>query len=244
MSAQMTAQLSGWLAQVWATDSPELPTAGAMQVWLHLGWSVVLAWLGVGLAGWLFAGRKHAVLGKWVTALVLGALAWVPGPGGAAYWLGLAFQAPSVSSMLTCAALLATRLYATSGNRATRLLYEPARSSGDAALWLAWMGVLLGWALLLDSFAMLPLQLYAWGFSPAALFLVVVMALLPWVVGHRTSQSNRLTPGFVVPVVALVFVVWRLPTGNVWDLVLDPLAWLALQGWLLKRGWIRYRKYS
>jgi hypothetical protein len=43
MSAQMTAQLSGWLSQAWATDSPVLPTAGAMQVWLHLGWSVVLA---------------------------------------------------------------------------------------------------------------------------------------------------------------------------------------------------------
>ncbi len=244
MSLQMTAQLSGWLSQAWATDSPVLPTAGAMQVWLHLGWSVVLAWLGVWLAGRLFAGRKHAAQGKWVTVLFLAAFAWVPGPGGAAYWLGLAFQAPSVSSVLMCAALLASRLHATSGNRATRLLNENAGSSGDAALWLAWMGVLLGWALLLDSFAVLPLQLYAWGFSPAALFLVVVMALLPWVVGRRTCQFSPLAPGFVVPVVALVFVVWRLPTGNVWDAVIDPVAWLALQGWLLKCSWSRYKKNS
>jgi hypothetical protein len=106
------------------------------------------------------------------------------------------------------------------------------------------MGALLGWALLLDSFAVLPLQLYAWGFSPAALFLVVVVALLPWVVGHRMSQFNPLAPGFLVPVAALLFVVWRLPTGNLWDALLDPAAWLALHGWLLKCGWSRYKKNS
>jgi hypothetical protein len=52
------------------------------------------------------------------------------------------------------------------------------------------------------------------------------------------------TAGFAVPVVALVFVVWRLPSGNVWDAILDPWAWLVLQGWLLARGWHRYKKNS
>ena len=244
MSAQMTAQLSGWLAQAWATDSPALPTAGAMQVWLHLGWGVVLAWLGACLAGWLFAEHKHDVQVKWVTALALAAWAWVPGPGGAAYWLGLAFQAPSATSVLMCAALLAMRLRVTGSNRATRLFYDTARSLGGTALWLAWMGALLGWALLLDSFAVLPLQLYAWGFSPAALFLVIVMALLPWAVGCSNSGSGLVAPGFVVPVAALVFVVWRLPSGNVWDAILDPWAWLMLQGWLLGDGWNRYKNNS
>ena len=244
MTSQLTAQIGGWLAQAWATDSPLLPTAGAMQVWLHLGWSVVLAWLGACLAGWLFAGRKHTVQGQWVTALVLAAWAWVHGPGGAAYWLGLAFQAPSATSVLLCAALLGTRLRGKGGTHATRLFYDTTRSSGGAAMWLAWMGALLGWALLLDSFAVLPLQLYAWGFSPAALFVVVVMAMLPWVIGRRRSESSMSSAGFVVPVAALVFVVWRLPSGNVWDAILDPLVWLALQGWLLGRGWHRYKYNS
>ena len=53
----MSAQLSGWLAQAWATDSPVLPTSGAMQLWLHLGWSVVLACLGVSIAGGWFSSR-------------------------------------------------------------------------------------------------------------------------------------------------------------------------------------------
>jgi hypothetical protein len=240
----MNAEMNNWLAQAWATDSPVLPTAGAMQVWLHLGWSVVLAWLGACLAGRLLAGRERSVQVQWMTALALAAWAWVPGPGGAAYWLGLAFQAPSASSVLLSAALLVARLRASADRHATQLFFVAARSSGGAALWLAGMGALLGWALLLDSFAVLPLQLYAWGFSPAALFLVVVVALLPWVAGRGIAMPGMLAAGFAVPVAALVFVAWRLPTGNVWDAVLDPWAWLALQVWLLKRGWLRYKNNS
>jgi hypothetical protein len=111
-------------------------------------------------------------------------------------------------------------------------------------LWLAGLAALLGWALLLDSFAVLPVQLYAWGFSPAALFLVVSLSLLPWVFGGYMAQTSRMAACVVVPLAALVFVVWRLPSGNVWDAVLDPWVWVALQVWFLRRSWICYKNSS
>lgn len=227
----MSAQWSGWLAQALATDSPALPTAGAMQVWLHLGWSVVLAWLGASLSGRWLAGRAHAVLGQWLIALGVAVWVWVPGPNGLAYWLGLAFQAPSVAGVVVCALLL--------GGRAVW-----GRNTGEVdgrVLVLAAMGVLLGWALLLDSFAVLPVQLYARGFSPAVLGLVVLVALLPWALSRKEPRVGPWAAHLVVPLAALAFVVWRLPTGNVWDALLDPWAWFVLQIWLLKQGLKRYK---
>jgi hypothetical protein len=240
----MSAEVSGWLAQALATDSPVLPTAGAMQVWLHLGWSVVLAWLGTSLMVKLLAGRVRAVQGQWVIALALAAWAWVPGSAGAAYWLGLAFQAPSLGSVALCALLLGRRLPLTGGTQTPLVGPGVPQAADRMAVVLAALGGLVGWLLLLDSFAVLPLQLYAWGFSPAALGLVVLAALLPWVVvGHLAWSGQRLMGG-VVPFSALVFVVWRLPTGNVWDALLDPWLWLVSQGWLARHGWNSYKNNS
>jgi hypothetical protein len=112
------------------------------------------------------------------------------------------------------------------------------------SLWLAGLGAVLGWALLLDSIAMLPMQMYAWGFSPWALGLVVLAALLPWVAGRHTARPRGWMAVCVMPLAALVFVAVRLPTGNVWDAVLDPWVWLALQVWLARRGWSCYKNNS
>jgi hypothetical protein len=97
----------------------------------------------------------------------------------------------------------------------------------------------LGWVLLLDTFAVLPLQLYAWGFSPAAPVLVMVMVLLPWVFarGAQPFFSAQL----LLPCAVLLFVLLRLPTGNVWDAVLDPGLWIALHGVALRMALRRWR---
>jgi hypothetical protein len=244
MSGPLTAQPSGWLVQALATDAPALPTAGAMQVWLHLGWSVVLAWLGVWLMARLMPQRVQTRPVQWLVGLCLAVWAWLPGPTGAAYWLGLAFQAPSASGVLLCVALLVARWRETDDASGTLRWSGSARSCESPALWLAGLAALLGWALLLDSFAVLPVQLYAWGFSPAALFLVVSLSLLPWVFGGYMAQTSRMAACGVVPLAALVFVVWRLPSGNVWDAVLDPWVWVALQVWLLRRSWSCYKNSS
>lgn len=245
MSGPLTTQLSGWLAQAFATDSPALPTLGAMQVWLHLGWSVVLAWLGVSLSGAWLTGQRFGRLATWLLGVALAVWVWVPGSAGAAYWLGLAFQAPSVAGVLLCVLLLAGRARGNTGTRTLKFYPGAARRNiEDQAIGLAWMGVVLGWALLLDSLAVLPFQLYARGFSPAALGGVVMVALLPWAVSRQQFGAGAWAVSWVVPLAVLVFVVWRLPTGNVWDTVLDPWSWLLLQIWLLKRGWSRYNKNS
>ncbi len=231
----MNAQLSGWLAQALATNAPALPTAVAQQIWLHLGWSVVLACVGAKLVGRWRPGRPGKLDGwQWGVALVLALWTWVPGPYSPAYWLGLAFQAPSIAAVLLCDALLRSRFFST---RTGTSINEPPN---PVALVLAAAGVLAGWALLLDSLALLPVQLYAWGFSPAAVVLVLAVALIPWMVraGYRPSERSRV---WVVPVAVLVFVVWRLPSGNVWDAVLDPWLWLVLHGVLINRLYRAWR---
>lgn len=234
----MNTPLSGWLSQALATNAPALPSALAQQIWLHLGWSVVLACLGASLVGRWLPGKPSRLDGRqWGVALLLALWAWLPGPYSPTYWLGLAFQAPSVVAVLLCDALLRYRFFST---RSARTAGEPPNRF---ALALAALGVLAGWALLLDSFALLPVQLYAWGFSPAALVLVWVTVLLPWVVATRPLPSGG-TRWWVVPVAGLVFAVWRLPSGNVWDAVLDPWLWLVLHGVVIRgalRAW-RLRK--
>ncbi len=232
----MSAPLSDWLAQLLATNAPALPSTLAMQIWLHLGWSVVLACVGASLVGRWAPGRANRLDGRqWAVALVLALWTWMPGPYAPAYWLGLAFQAPSIATVLLCDALLRGRFFPSRSGHA--ITGEPNR----VALALAWAGVLAGWALLLDSFALLPVQLYAWGFSPAALGLVLIAALLPWVADPRpnTSGSSRL---WVLPVALLVFAMWRLPSGNVWDAVLDPCLWLVLHGVALRAAWAQRAK--
>jgi hypothetical protein len=144
--------------------------------------------------------------------------------------LGLVFQAPSILAVLLCDVLLRKRFFANRSGPAA--VYAPNRFR----LSLAVAGVLLGWALMLDTLALLPLQLYSWGFSPVALALVLLVGLLPWLAGTSPRHSRW----WVLPLALLVFVVWRLPSGNVWDAVLDPCLWLALHGYLARAAWRHY----
>ena len=232
----MSAAWSHWLAQMLGTDVPALPHAVLMQIWLHVGWSVVLACTAASLVGrWMPAPAGKLDGRQWGVALGLALWTWVPGPYSPAYWLGLAFQAPSIATVLLCDALLRARFFSTRSGMP--LNATPHR----ATLALAVAGVLAGWALLLDTFALLPLQLYAWGFSSAAVCGVLVLGLLPWLVvsTHQPSRSLRL---WIVPMAVGVFAVSRLPSGNVWDAVLDPWLWLALHVYVARAMWRALRR--
>ena len=212
----MSALAWDWLAPLLATDAPVLPQAGLVEVNLSLGWSVVLAWLGAwGVARW--TSRPGVQAG---VALLLALWAWLPGAFTPDYWLGLAFQAPSLVTTLLCAGLLWDRLARTPAHGP-----QPAQRS---ALALAVLGMSAGWALLADTFARLPVPLYAWGFSPLVTALVLLAAALPWVLWRDGRRP------WLVPLAVLVFAVLRLPSGNVWDAVLDPWLWLVLHGYLLR----------
>lgn len=211
-----------WLAQAGRTDTPLLPDLALAQLWLHLGWGLVLAWLAGTVTGWWTTRRSP----PFVLALLLFACAWLPDPYSPAYWLGLAFQLPSAATVLLCALLLWRRA------RKVPVWWKDRRSAPARELvWLVAVAVLMGWLLLLDSFAQLPVQLYAWGFSPLAVAAVALAALLPWWAG---GPHNHRLPAWVAPCAVLLFVALRLPTGNVWDAVLDPWLWAALQVYLVR----------
>lgn len=206
----------GWVTPLLSSDSPLLPTAWVMQWALHLSWSVVLAWLGASVVGY-WSQRKPLL---WGTALGLACWSWIPGPYAPVHWLGLAFQAPSLVTVLLCAVNLHARLFS------ARTLKRSAEPTPRASLALAALGVLAGWALLLDTFAWLPVQLYQWGFSPAASALMLLVVLVPWVIGRAERRAGTMI--WVAPLAIVLFVVLRLPTGNLWDAVLDPWLWIAL----------------
>jgi len=208
-------------------SAPALPALGVMQVWLHLGWALVLAGGVAGILGCLT--RRVGFLRGVAVALLLWTL--LPGPYSSAYWLGLAFQAPSVVLALCCGlwGWRALRAPVASGARPT--------AAWQAEVALAPVGVVLGWVLLLDAFAQWPRAVYGWGFGPEALAVVTVIALLPLL---QKDAFLRLT-AWLVPGALLLFAGLRLPTGNVFDAVLDPWCWVLLHGVVLRMAYRHWR---
>jgi hypothetical protein len=155
---------------------------------------------------------------------LLGLGCLVPGPWSPVYWLGLAFQAPSLMSVVLC-------LFWGAGQLRPGMAEPLDPAQRRVFWWLSTAGIALGWLLLLDTFAVLPFSLYATGFSPAAVGLTGVVACLPWVMlgAQHPARAVSLRLGTVL----LLYVLLRLPSGNLWDALLDPLLWLLLQlGWL------------
>jgi hypothetical protein len=229
---------ASWLGLLLATDAPALPAAWAMQAGLSFGWALVL-----GAAATTLTTRMALPVRR---ALALGLMLWslLPGPLSPHYWLGLAFQLPSLSAMLLCAWYLQRTLWAAAQRPGTPLGADAgarAERRLPAGVWMVLLpAVLLGYALLLDTFAVLPLQLYAWGFSPALLLVLLALALLPWgLCASAAGVSGRVH--WIAPAALLLFALTRLPSGNVWDALLDPWLWLLLQGLLVRDlyRWLR-----
>ncbi len=202
-------------------STPALPDLMMMQLWLHVGWALVLA--GGGAA--VLAQLSMPLLFRRVIALVLGLWVLMPGNLSAAYWLGLAFQAPSVLGALACAYV---------GWAALRPAVARATDTASHALrWEAGLvvcGVLLGWALLLDTFAQLPSALYPLGFGQPVLLALLVVAVLPLL----QAGAVRRVSAWLAPLALALFVLLRLPTGNAFDGVLDPWLWVALHAVALR----------
>ncbi len=208
---------------LFSTGSALLPGTTALWWALHLGWAIVLGCGVRSLAG-RFAWRHRSALG-WLT------LIWtlLPGALSPAYWLGLVFQSPSLMSVFLCMGWLLQQ-----ARRAPNALDLNAAAHARSFSVLQGLGVLLGWVLLLDTLAWFPVSVYAWGFGAGAVAVAAVMAALFWL------QQGTRASGLPFCVLAL-FALTRLPSGNLWDALLDPLLWLTLQfGWLfsaLRRRW-------
>ncbi|WP_296509281.1 hypothetical protein [Rhodoferax sp.] len=209
-------------------SSPALPDLVVMQLWLHGGWALVLA--GGGAA--VFQRLGVPMLQRRALAVVLCLWVLMPGNLSAAYWLGLAFQAPSVLGPLACGYLGWVALRPPAVRAADT---PPGPRRWEAGL--VWVGIALGWALLLDTFAQLPSALYPLGFEPPVLLGLSVLAMLPLL----QAGAVRRVSAWLAPAALALFVLLRLPTGNALDAVLDPWLWVALHAVAL-RHLIDHRK--
>lgn len=222
--------LSALLQSLVSMDNPVLPSLSVTRIALPLAWAVLLGCAALGLAGrWSRPYRWGLCAGVMGWTLLAGALS-------PAHWLGLAFQSPSAMIVFMGLGWLAGQGCRTRG-AAVPVRVEPVVNRVILA------GVLLGWVLLLDTLAWWPVSVYAWGFSASAVGVVAGLVVLFWAVsGSAGLSSSPGQPAVLLPLcVLLFFVLTRLPTGNVWDALLDPWLWVALQGhWLfsaVRRRW-------
>ena len=203
------------LSALFSTQSPLLPAPLLFRLYLDLAWGLVLAVLALAFLSHRKAGPR---LTFWLPPVLL-LCCFLPGAASPAYWLGLALRAPSGLLALLCVWVLLRH-------------YRP-QTSGPEPLqalrpW-TWPLVALGWLLLLDTFALLPVSLYAWAYAPALLGGLALLGLLPALLQGRYVMS-----GLWIAVL-LLHLLLRLPTGNAWDAVLDPALWIWLQVDALRR---------
>lgn len=190
-----------------------LPQAVFLPLWVKLSWAVVVSAVVLRLTS-----RLKASL--WVAAVV-GVVMLLPHTPASGY-LALAFQTPSLVLMAWAMWCWADVLQ----------MRSPVATTPTSV---AWMGVLLGWALVADTLNYWPAwfdpQLYALGFMSAGLWLVLAATavVLLWV-----QPPKRWVLSLVAVLAA--YALLRLPTGNVWDAVLDPFVWLALHVQLWRAG--------
>ena len=207
------------LQSLWAafisTATPAQPGAVLTRWAFPVFWGVVLVYGALFVTGSLAKPR-----GKWI-AVVVAVWFFLPGGWSPAYWLGLAFQLPSLMTVVLCTEALAghfgrARLADAQGDFPNR---GPVWIQGSSVV--HWSGISLGLVLLLDTFLVFPISLYRWGHSTAMLAFFAGLAAAFWWWG-RAGRA-----GLVLLVLAL-FVTTRLTTGNVFDALMDPWLWLAL----------------
>ncbi len=91
--------------------------------------------------------------------------------------------------------------------------------------------------MLLDTFAQLPSALYPLGFGQSVLLALTVLAVLPLL---QVGAVRRVS-AWLAPAALLLFVLLRLPTGNAFDVVLDPWLWVVLHGVALRWLYCHWR---
>ena len=188
-----------------------LPDLANQIVYGRIGWAIVAAT--VACAVWRGAApMRRATL----VAILAGALALMALPGNLspAWYLGLAFQYPS-GVLVGCCVLRLTERW--NGLRRSRAMPQ------------ALAGVLAGAGMLLylDALGVLTSGYYYAGFGGVVAPLAAIALAIACVLAILLTQS-RGHAAAVLGAVAL-FSVLRLPTGNLWDALLDPL----LFGWAL-----------
>ena len=179
----------------------DLPALDWQFFYGRLAWTIVVATLVASLLPAAVRRSRPVIAGL---LLGTGALMALPQSASPAYWLILAFQLPSGLLLGFC--LL--KLYA-------------ARPGPLAAPCMP--TALAGTALYLDAIGILSLGLYYAGFGPHGAPLVALVAAAGCALAVIMGRAR---PHALVALGALaLFSILRLPTGNLWDALLDPLLW-------------------
>ena len=187
----------------------DLPALDWQFLYGRLGWSIVLATAVAALLPLALRRSRPVVWGLLLLAAVVMAL---PNGASPAYWLVLAFQWPSGVLLGLCLLKLSKAWPGASA--------VPPMPAGVAAVI-----AIAGSVLYLDAIGLLSLGMYYWGFGP---FAAPLLALAVIAGCALAAVLGRARPHALVAVGALaLFSVLRLPTGNPWDALLDPLLW----GW-------------
>ena len=208
-----------------------LPDLAWQAVYGSIAWGLVLAAVVVALVVARVA--RDRPLSR--SALVLIGLACLglqalPGALAPAHWLGLAFQWPSALLLGLCLLSLLARWNPT---LATPPLMPVALAQGLA---------LGGGLLYLDASGWTAFGLYAQGFGPrgAPLLALALSAVCAWALVRGRWPAHAA----VLLAALTLFTVARLPTGNLWDALLDPFLWFWACGVTLHQAYrhLRHRR--
>ncbi len=197
---------------------------------MHVGWALVAGAL---MAYVLRAFTASLRIGG-ATLVILACL--MPGEWSPSWWLGLAFQTPSLT-LQGIGLLYLLRMW--------RLKGVPPAETVSSAAYARWPNGLLllasaiGWVFALDTFAAFGLHLYAIGFTPyavlAGLLLACLLRLWSMRSGDAPDMQRYRDLALIVLCAMAVHLLTRLPTGNAWDALMDPWLWLTAQAVWLSR---------
>ena len=215
--------LAIWLS----ANTPELPGLALLRWAQPVLWGVVLA----GLAALLLARQPHSLRRGAMVLAVLWML--LPGAWSPAWWLGLAFQLPSLVTVLLCAGLAWAGWHRGAEPHPAPVAAEAGSLGSPAFGWLKALALTGGGLLLADMFILLPFSLYRWGFSSVVFGLLLAVVMLAWLVaGNASSRRDAHLAGTALA----LFAITRLPSGNVFDALIDPWLWLVLLAGSLRHG--------
>lgn len=230
--------MNRWMPWGEGLSAASLPALPLMQLWLRLGWALVLAALVVSLFAGVLARRRLALrpVRARVGAMLVLLVCQLPNEWSPAFWLGLAFQAPSLG-----AGAVASLVLARYGVLGTGWVAGAQATLRQCASW-ALGGVLLGWILLLDSFAVWPVYVYPSGFGLGVWVATLALVTVRW--AWQGTPWHKQGATLVAVAVWGLFTVTRLPSGNVWDALLDPWLFLLCHVTLANQCWDCYKKRS
>ena len=212
----------------WEASASITPSLSMLSIGMHLGWALTLG------AGAVFLLRTATITTRRIVALLIALLCLLPNEWSPSWWLGLAFQTPSLTLQGLCGLYLYQHLKVQAG---TTMPLTDSTTPAVHARWplsLLLVAIVAGWVLALDTFEFFDLALYAIGFTPyavlAALFFACLLQLISARSGHAQSTRHYRELAAIVLIATLAHLLLRLPTGNLWDALLDPWLWVIAHG--------------